>query len=292
MKTLKKLFFEIKMTWLKVVIFAVVSGAAAGLLLIPTALRTTSFVNPGTTFEYWMFAAILIVLNCEKPLEAACKTFTFFLISQPLVYLVQVPFNKMGFGLFQYYPPWALLTVFTFPAAIVAWYLKKKNLLSVVILAAAQLVLGYCLFFFCPTVISFFPHMLLTVLFIIAQLVIYPLVCFEGKERIISLVLAGIIVVGCFGFAVYDRAQYFGTKTVLINVDDGEYTFSDDKGVFDVSYDDDGYIIIKYDKDAIGSEGRKIIGFTVDGVEKDLLLSWHDDVMDVEIVEMIPESGN
>lgn len=38
-------------------------------------------------------------MNSKDPLDSALKTFVFFLISQPLVYLVQVSFSEMGWGL-------------------------------------------------------------------------------------------------------------------------------------------------------------------------------------------------
>ena len=62
-----------------------------------------SFRQIAVTFEAWIVLAIIVVVNCDTPLEAACKTFVYFLISQPLVYLVQVPFHSLGFRLFMYY---------------------------------------------------------------------------------------------------------------------------------------------------------------------------------------------
>lgn len=62
---------------------------------------------------------LIIMANCQKPLESACKTFVFFLISQPLIYLLQVPFSSMGWGLFGYYWNWFIWTLLTFPMAFV-----------------------------------------------------------------------------------------------------------------------------------------------------------------------------
>ena len=101
-KSLKKLFGGLKMTWPRLILFAVVSGIVTGLiaLLVPEG---NSIRQIAVTFEAWIVLAIIIVVNCEKPLEAACKTFVYFLISQPLVYLIQVPFSSIGWGLFGYY---------------------------------------------------------------------------------------------------------------------------------------------------------------------------------------------
>ena len=101
----KKLFGGIKMTWPRLILFAVISGIVTALiaLLVPEG---NSVKQIAVTFEVWIVLAIIIVVNCEKPLEAACRTFVYFLISQPLVYLIQVPFNSMGWGLFGYYRYW------------------------------------------------------------------------------------------------------------------------------------------------------------------------------------------
>ena len=123
-KAFKKLFGGLNITWPKLIIFAIIMGIYTGLmaLLVPDG---NSFHDIAVTGEWWVLPAIIIVLNSKKPLDAAFKTFVFFLISQPIVYLVQVPFNYMGWGLFRYYPYWFGITLLTFPAAFVCWYIKK-----------------------------------------------------------------------------------------------------------------------------------------------------------------------
>ncbi len=134
---IQKIFGGIKMTWPRLILFAVVSGLITGLvaLLVPDG---NSFRMIAVTFEAWIVLAIIVVVNCDKPLEAACKTFVYFLISQPLVYLVQVPFNSMGFGLFKYYYPyWFWWTVATLPGGFIAWFIKRDDWLAAVILSVA-----------------------------------------------------------------------------------------------------------------------------------------------------------
>lgn len=94
-KFLQKLFGGINLTWPKLIAFAVIMGIYTALMamLVPDG---NSFHDIVVTMEWWVLPAILIIVNCKKPLEAALKTFVFFLISQPLVYLIQVPFNGMG----------------------------------------------------------------------------------------------------------------------------------------------------------------------------------------------------
>ena len=134
---MKKIFGGIKMTWPVLILFAVISGLITGLiaLLVPDG---SSFRQIAVTFEAWILLAIIVVVNCEKPLDAACKTFVYFLISQPLVYLVQVPFNSMGFGLFRYYYPyWFYWTLATFPGGFIAWFIKRDDILGSLILSVA-----------------------------------------------------------------------------------------------------------------------------------------------------------
>lgn len=62
----------------------------------------------------------------RQPLICAAKVFVFFLISQPLIYLFQVPFSQDGRGLFRYYPFWFKWTIATIPMAFIGWYIKRS----------------------------------------------------------------------------------------------------------------------------------------------------------------------
>ena len=164
---IKKLFGEIKMTWVKVIIFAVAAGIYTGImaLLFPS---TSSFHDIAVTFEAWVLFAIIIIVNCEKPLEAAIKTFVFFLISQPLIYLVQVPFSEMGFGLFMYYRYWFMITLLTFPGAFIGWFIKKNNILAGIILSVMLVLLVFTGTGYLNTVIYNFPGHLLSAIYCFA----------------------------------------------------------------------------------------------------------------------------
>ena len=135
-----KLLGGLNMSWLTVILFAVGTAVITSVFLIVPLFKNSSFELMGVQYEAWIFFAVIIMANCKKPLESACKTFVFFLISQPLIYLFQVPFSLLGWGLFGYYRFWFILTLLTFPAAFVGWYITRKNWLSVLILAP---VLGY-----------------------------------------------------------------------------------------------------------------------------------------------------
>jgi len=137
MRCMKKLFCETKITWTLLLVYSVLTGVIVGLLNCVPALENTSFTAPAVTFEYWFVAAIFIISNCKRATEAMAKTFVFFLISQPLIYLVEVPFKAMGWELFGYYKYWAVITVLTIPGAWIAYQIKRDNVLSAVILSVA-----------------------------------------------------------------------------------------------------------------------------------------------------------
>ena len=126
-KILKKLFGGLNITWPKLIIFSIIMGIYTALMAmcVPDG---NSFHDIAVTPEWWVLPAIIIIVNSKKPLEAALKTFVFFLISQPIVYLIQVPFSQLGWGLFNYYPFWFNITIATFPGAFIGWFIKKRQM--------------------------------------------------------------------------------------------------------------------------------------------------------------------
>ena len=183
MNILHKLFFEQKMTWKKVLIFALVSAVlAAGALLLP-GINRTSVSNIGVTFECWILFALIIIMNCETPLEAGCKTFVFFLVSQPLIYLLQVPFSSLGWGLFSYYPRWAVWTVLCFPGAMLAWFVRKDKWYSAGILSVATGFLAYECIYFLHDCVNHFPHMLIATLFCAVLAVLLIIVLLKNRQN-------------------------------------------------------------------------------------------------------------
>ncbi len=170
---LKKVFGELKMTWLAVAVFAVGAAIITSVFLLVPVFENTSFERMGIHLEAWILLAVIIMSNCQKPLESAMKTFVFFLISQPLIYLIQVPFNNLGWGIFGYYKYWFIWTLLTFPGAFIGWYITKKNWLS---LAVLMPVLGYLTYVYVNEArfaFSHFPYHIVTVLFCITQVILY-----------------------------------------------------------------------------------------------------------------------
>ena len=195
MNRLRKIFLETDMTWRRVILFALVCGVVVGALMIPEFLDRTSFQQPGISFEFWVAAALYIILNCDKPLEAGVKTFVFFLISQPLIYLVQVPFSWMHWGLFSYYPRWGLLTLLTFPGGMLAWYAKKGNWWSVLLLSMANAAAFLPLPSLVLWMIDSFPRYLLAVLFIPAEAVFFIFLLLKKRGlRLAALLIALLLL--------------------------------------------------------------------------------------------------
>ena len=192
-----KLYGGINLTWPLVILYAIGTAVLTTIFLVVPIFKGTSFIRMGETLEAWIFFAIIIIANAKKPLESALKTFVFFLISQPLIYLLQVPFSWQGWGLFQYYKFWFILTLLTFPAAYIGWYIKKKNWLSLLILMPMLALLATMTKDGIKIVMNQFPNQLIMVLFCLAQVILYlyvftekPLQKAAGALVVIAIIAA------------------------------------------------------------------------------------------------------
>ena len=191
---LTKLYGGLPMTWPVVILYAIGAAMVTALFLIIPVFKGTSFARMGETFEAWIFFAVIIMANCKKPLESALKVFVFFLISQPLIYLFQVPFSWMGWKLFGYYFYWFLLTLATFPMAFVGWYINKKNWLSALIFLPVVCFLAFTAVGAFRDAFSAFPKYLLTGIFCCAQILIYGFVFFPKVPQRLTVILPPVIV--------------------------------------------------------------------------------------------------
>ncbi len=190
-----RLYGGINLTWPKLILFAVGAALLTTVFLVVPIFEGSSFSRMGETLEAWVFFAVIIIANSKKPLESALKTFVFFLISQPLIYLLQVPFSWQGWGVFQYYRYWFIVTLCTFPAAFIGWYIKKRNWLSLLILLPVLLLLGMIGADGIRHVIHQFPNLLIMVLFCIAQILLYLYTFTEKISQKIIGALAPIMLV-------------------------------------------------------------------------------------------------
>ncbi|MCR4615470.1 MAG: hypothetical protein K5756_04905 [Clostridiales bacterium] len=136
----------------------------------------------------------------------------FFLISQPLVYLVQVPFNPLGWGIFKYYPDWFVWTLFTFPMGFVGYYMRKEKWWSFCIPVPILAFLGFHYYGFLGEVISYFPNHLLSAIFCAVTMIVYPLFIFKEKKlRIAGLIISIVILAAASIFALNSGGNSYNT---------------------------------------------------------------------------------
>lgn len=216
--TLRKVFGGLEMSWRNVIVFSIIMGLYTALMamFVPDG---NSFHDIAVTPEWWVLPAIFIIVNCKKPLDAALKTFVFFLISQPLVYLIQVPFNSMGWSLFGYYPYWFKITLATFPGAYIGWYIKHDKWYSGIILSVMTILLASIAVSYISGFKDNFPNHLITVIYCFLSIIFYIFIIFKDKiPRIICAVLT--IIPACI-YGVLSNPGEFETynNTFLDGID-------------------------------------------------------------------------
>ena len=244
---MKKLFGGIDLTWKKLIIFAVIAGLYTGLMAFLPFAKDTSFADISITFEWWVLFGIIIIVNSKSPLDSALKCFVFFLISQPLVYLVQVPFNVYGWGIFRYYPGWFVWTLCTFPMGFIGWYMKKEKWWGLLILSTMLLFVGYHYARFLRETWSYFPRHLLSTIFCAATVIIYPLFIFRNEKlRRAGLIVSIVILLGMSVLAFASGKNVYNT-TVLVNNGSLGVEFDDSYEV-SLSDEDFGTVHIVYEE--------------------------------------------
>ena len=72
----------------KTIIFAVLAGIYTAIMAMIPITKNTSFRDIAISFEVWILFGVLIIMNSKSPKDSALKCFVFFLISQPLVYIL------------------------------------------------------------------------------------------------------------------------------------------------------------------------------------------------------------
>lgn len=278
MEKIRKAFGGLSMTWPRVILFAIITAVYTALINQVPFLDDTSFRDIAINFECWILFAMLIITNCDKWWEASLKCFVFFLISQPLIYLIEVPFNSMGWQLFQYYGYWAKLTLLTLPGAAIAFQVKRKDWLSVVVLAVATSFLSWMCIKYLRTATSDFPHHLLSGLFCIALALVLILALLDKRPHLIVslLIVAAVIVATVF---ITGRG-----RTADVYLGEGSWSYTvDDESIIRVEMDEDSAeLIVKHD-------GSTVLRFeNTDGTTKsvDVTVSggsiWVDPIEDEE----------
>ena len=217
---LRKVFGGLNLTWPRLIVFAVIAGVYTGVMALLPAAKDTSFADISISFEWWVLFGILIIMNSRTPLESALHCFVFFLISQPLVFLVQAPFT--GWDIFRYYKPWFYWTLLTFPMGFVGWYMKKGAWWSLLILATMLVFVGFHYEGFLSQTITAFPAHLLSAIFCAVTVLIYPAALFENRTiRRVGLILAVGILAVTTVLAILDKHEFYNTTLMFSDNDYG-----------------------------------------------------------------------
>lgn len=202
-----KIFGGLNMSWSVVIVYSVLIGLYTAVVaaLVPDG---NSFHDIAVTFEAWILLALIVVLNCKKPLEAALKTFVFFLISQPLVYLFQILFFKAPWSLIGYYDFWFKLTLLTFPAAFLAWFTKKKAWWAGLIMACSNALLVLMFVSYYNGLQSNFPNHLLSAIYCVLMIIVS--IVFILKDNI-AKIICFVITVALFiaGFIIGNKGEAY-----------------------------------------------------------------------------------
>lgn len=201
---MKRIFGGLNMTWPKMILFAMATGIYTGLVMLVPFLHDTSFQDIGISYEWWVVFAVIVVVNCNKSWEAMLKCFVFFLISQPLVYLVEILFGALApdMGWLYYRSIWFPMTMLTLPGGFIAYFCKKQNVLGAVILGLGNTIQAFMGLHYFGTAVKHFPYHLLTALFCVASIFVMSfLIQKERKNRLISILLSILLLAALVVYA-------------------------------------------------------------------------------------------
>ena len=223
-KAMQKLFGGIDLTWPKLAAAAAAAGVFTAVMAILPAFRDTSFHPITVTLEIWILFGILIIMNSRSNRDAALKCFVFFLISQPLVYLIQVPFSALGWGIFGYYKYWFLWTILCLPMGYIGYYMKKGKWWGYLILLPMILLTGYSYRTYLSDFLFYRPRFILICLFCIAAMILYPVAIFEDKRiRKAGALIGTAAVLACTVLCLL-RPPVYSTE-LMVNSE--EHVFDD-----------------------------------------------------------------
>ncbi len=243
MAKIKKLFGGIDLTWTKLIIASVIAGVITAIIALIPTLQHTSFHTITVSFEVWILFGILIIMNSKSNLDSALKCFIFFLISQPLVYLIQVPFTDMGWSIFGYYRYWFIWTLLCFPMGFIGYWMKKDKwwgylILFPMILLTAESYLGY----FSKFQFSM-PRYILISAFCAVAMILYPVLIFNNKKiKSVGAFIGGAVVVICSIICLLNPPVY----SIMLAYNGDEYSFDDSYSV-SLSNQKYGDVSIVYD---------------------------------------------
>lgn len=225
MEKIKKLFGGIDLSWKKLIIFAIIAAVYTATMAIIPITKDTSFRDIAATFEWWILFGIIIICNSKSKLDSALKCFVFFLISQPLIYLLQVPFSWQGWHLFSYYKYWFIWTLLTIPMGYIGYYIKKDNIFSAIILLPMLVLLSLTGLSYFKSAYQNFPHHLLSGIFCFTAITLIILGVLNNKKNIIASFI--IIITFTIGYFLISNGILFDTFKTYETYDDlSEYNIT------------------------------------------------------------------
>ncbi len=195
---MKKLYGNLKMSWLSVVLFAVIAGIYTGAVMLIDVLDDTSFQDIGISHEWWVIFAVIIVVNCEKSWEAMLKCFVFFLISQPLVYATEILLGDLTLDMAMHYycSIWLPATILTLPGGFIAYYCKKQNVFGAVIMGLGNTIQAILGVHYVTAAISNFPYHILSAIVCFGSIFLMSFeIQKENRCRLISILIPLVLTV-------------------------------------------------------------------------------------------------
>ena len=189
MSLFDKLFGGLRMSWPAVVLFGVGAGLYAGVMGSIGPLEPTSLHDICVTMEWWVIFAFVIATNCEKGWECALKTFVFFLVSQPLIYAVEVLAGTLVLdrAIYYYTAIWGPATLLTLPGGLVAHLIGRQDPLGAVVLGLGDTLMVVTGCSYVVKLLQQPPFHLLTVILCFGSVVVMTLaIQKEKRNRIVS----------------------------------------------------------------------------------------------------------
>ena len=244
MEKIKKLFGGIDLSWKKLIIFSIIAGAYTAIMAMLPIAKDTSFADITISFEVWILFGIFIIMNSKSAKDSALKCFVFFLISQPLVYLIQDVINHSNLFL-TYYRFWIIWTICTIPMGFIGYFMKKDKWWGLLILIPMLIFLGFHYSGFLGQTIYNFPYHFLSALFCIITILLYPICIFSNKKvKVAGITISALIILIMSIITLFNSTTY--NTVVLTNNGETGAVFDNTYTVYleDSSYGD---VSIKYD---------------------------------------------
>ncbi|WP_321972425.1 hypothetical protein [Paratractidigestivibacter sp.] len=208
----QKLFGGLKMNWPAVIIFALAAGLYTGIMGSIPALAPTSFHDICVSYECWVILAFIIAANCGKGWEAALKIFVFFLISQPLVYAIEVLTGnlQLDMAIYYYRTIWGPATLFTLPGGFVAHLIKRQDPLGAIVLGLGNAILAVMAINYAAQVLRTPPFHLLTVIVCVATIFVMTFAIQKTrKDRLICFATVAAALGAVVAYALVNHLMLF-----------------------------------------------------------------------------------